>query len=78
MFAGGRRTPQSVNQSAASLLQVAEGHTLAHAMGQSSNLGDMYRAMVNAGEQAGQLGPVLDQLADYTESRQQSQNFRWL
>ena len=32
--------------------------------------GDMYRAMVNAGEQAGQLGPVLDQLADYTESRQ--------
>ena len=30
----------------------------------------MYRAMVNAGEQAGQLGPVLEQLADYTENRQ--------
>ena len=51
--------------------KVAEGHTLAHAMGQfPQTFGDMYRAMVNAGEQAGQLGPVLEQLADYTESRQ--------
>jgi general secretion pathway protein F len=51
--------------------KVAEGHTLAHAMNQfPQTFGDMYRAMVNAGEQAGQLGPVLDQLADYTESRQ--------
>ena len=51
--------------------KVAEGHTLAHAMAQFPHVfGDMYRAMVNAGEQAGQLGPVLDQLADYTESRQ--------
>jgi general secretion pathway protein F len=30
----------------------------------------MYRAMVNAGEEAGQLAPVLDQLAHYTETRQ--------
>ena len=51
--------------------KVAEGHTLAHAMNQfPQTFGDMYRAMVNAGEQAGQLGPVLDQLADYTENRQ--------
>ena len=51
--------------------KVAEGHTLAHAMAQfPQTFGDMYRAMVNAGEQAGQLGPVLEQLADYTENRQ--------
>ena len=31
---------------------------------------EMYRAMVNAGEHAGYLGPVLQQLADYTEQRQ--------
>jgi general secretion pathway protein F len=30
----------------------------------------MYRAMVSAGEHAGFLGPVLEQLADYTEQRQ--------
>ena len=30
----------------------------------------MYRAMVNAGEEAGQLAPVLEQLAHYTETRQ--------
>jgi len=51
--------------------KVAEGHTLAHAMAQfPQTFGDMYRAMVNAGEQAGQLGPVLEQLADHTENRQ--------
>jgi len=31
---------------------------------------EMYRAMVNAGEHAGYLGPVLEQLAEYTEQRQ--------
>lgn len=51
--------------------KVAEGHTLAHAMGQfPAAFGDMYRAMVTAGEQAGQLAPVLERLADYTENRQ--------
>jgi general secretion pathway protein F len=51
--------------------KVAEGHTLAHAMSQfPAAFGDMYRAMVTAGEQAGQLAPVLERLADYTESRQ--------
>jgi len=51
--------------------KVAEGHTLAHGMAQfPAAFGDMYRAMVTAGEQAGQLAPVLERLADYTESRQ--------
>ncbi len=51
--------------------RVAEGHTLAYAMGEFPLVfSEMYRAMVNAGEHAGFLGPVLQQLADYTEQRQ--------
>ncbi|MEP1595513.1 MAG: type II secretion system F family protein, partial [Halieaceae bacterium] len=51
--------------------RVAEGHTLAYAMGEFPTVFDeMYRAMVSAGEHAGFLGPVLEQLADYTEHRQ--------
>jgi len=51
--------------------RVAEGHTLAHAMGEFPRVfNEMYRAMVNAGEHAGFLGPVLQQLAEYTEQRQ--------
>lgn len=51
--------------------RVAEGHTLAYAMGEFPRVfNEMYRAMVNAGEHAGFLGPVLAQLADYTEQRQ--------
>lgn len=51
--------------------RVAEGHTLAYAMGEfPAVFNDMYRAMVNAGEHAGYLGPVLEQLADYNEQRQ--------
>ena len=51
--------------------KVAEGHTLANGMSQYPQaFGEMYRAMVHAGEQAGQLAPVLEQLADYTENRQ--------
>jgi general secretion pathway protein F len=51
--------------------KVAEGHTLAHALNQfPSAFAEMYRAMVAAGEEAGQLGPVLEQLAHYTETRQ--------
>ena len=51
--------------------RVAEGHTLAYAMVEfPSVFNEMYRAMVNAGEHAGYLGPVLQQLADYTEQRQ--------
>jgi general secretion pathway protein F len=51
--------------------RVSEGHTLAYAMGEFPLVfNEMYRAMVNAGEHAGFLGPVLEQLADYTEQRQ--------
>ncbi len=51
--------------------RVSEGYTLANGMGQFPQaFGEMYRAMVHAGEQAGQLGPVLEQLADYTENSQ--------
>lgn len=51
--------------------RVAEGHTLAYAMGEFPLVfNEMYRAMVNAGEHAGFLGPVLERLADYNEQRQ--------
>ena len=51
--------------------RVAEGHTLAYAMAEFPNVfNEMYCAMVKAGEHAGFLGPVLEQLADYTEKRQ--------
>jgi general secretion pathway protein F len=51
--------------------RVAEGHTLAYAMAEFPLVfNEMYRAMVNAGEHAGFLGLVLQQLADYTEQRQ--------
>jgi general secretion pathway protein F len=54
--------------------RVAEGHTLAYAMGEFPLVfNEMYRAMVNAGEHAGFLGPVLEQLADYSEQRQYTQ-----
>ncbi|MCR9105909.1 MAG: type II secretion system inner membrane protein GspF [Gammaproteobacteria bacterium] len=51
--------------------RVAEGHTLAYAMAEFPQVfSEMYCAMVKAGEHAGYLGPVLTQLADYTEQRQ--------
>jgi len=51
--------------------RVAEGHTLAFALGEFPQVfNEMYCAMVRAGEHAGYLGPVLEQLADYTEQRQ--------
>ncbi len=54
--------------------RVAEGHTLAYAMGEFPQVfNEMYRAMVNAGEHAGFLGPVLNRLADYSEQRQYTQ-----
>ncbi|TCO76164.1 type II secretion system inner membrane protein GspF [Chromatocurvus halotolerans] len=50
--------------------RVSEGHTLAYALGEFPQVfNDMYRAMVSAGEHAGFLGPVLEQLADYSEQR---------
>lgn len=51
--------------------RVSEGHTLAYALAEFPQVfNDMYRAMVAAGEHAGFLGPVLEQLADYAEQRQ--------
>lgn len=54
--------------------RVTEGHTLAYGLGEFPQaFDDMYRAMVKAGEHSGFLGPVLERLADYTESRQFTQ-----
>ncbi len=51
--------------------RVLEGLSFAQALGEHPRSFDsMYRAMVNAGEQAGFLGPVLDRLAEYTETSQ--------
>lgn len=54
--------------------RVAEGHNLAFAMAEFPNVfNEMYCAMVRAGEHAGFLGQVLEQLADYNEKRQYTQ-----
>lgn len=51
--------------------EVLAGQPLARAMGQYPNVfPDLYRTLVDAGEQSGQLSPVLLKLADYTEERQ--------
>ncbi len=49
--------------------RVVEGMSLAQSLGENKqSFDDMYRALVRAGETAGYLGPVLEQLAEYTES----------
>ena len=54
--------------------RVTEGHSLAYALSDYPGVfNDMYRAMVKAGEHSGFLGVVLERLADYTESRQYTQ-----
>ncbi|MGH1486796.1 MAG: type II secretion system inner membrane protein GspF [Cellvibrionaceae bacterium] len=69
---------QSRKQSIQSLVlqirsRVLEGLSFAQALAEHPRSFDsMYRAMVNAGEQAGFLGPVLERLADYTENSQHS------
>lgn len=53
--------------------KVLEGHSLAHSLAAfPSAFPELYRATVSAGEHAGHLGLVLEQLADYTEQRQQA------
>ena len=54
--------------------RVVEGYTLADGLKTyPSVFPDMYRATVAAGEQSGHLDAVLDRMADYTESRQETQ-----
>ena len=51
--------------------RVLEGHSLAYALGDFPQIfNEMYCSMVKAGEAAGFLGTVLEQLADYTEESQ--------
>ncbi len=53
--------------------RVMEGHSLAASLREyPSAFPELYRATVAAGEHAGHLGLVLDQLAVYTDQRQQS------
>ena len=51
--------------------RVLEGQSLARGMGAFPNaFPEIYRSMIDAGEQSGRLDDVLEQLAEYTESRQ--------
>ncbi|CAN4274331.1 PulF Type II secretory pathway, component PulF [Methylophilaceae bacterium] len=51
---------------------VMAGNSLSHAMGNYPDVfSEVYCAIVNAGEQSGELPNILDRLASYTESRQQ-------
>jgi general secretion pathway protein F len=51
--------------------RVLEGQSLARALSAfPGTFPDIYRAMVDAGEQSGKLSEVLERLADYTENRQ--------
>ena len=54
--------------------RITEGHTLAYGLSEyPRTFSSMYRAMVNAGERAGLLGAVMERLAEYTETRQKTQ-----
>ena len=54
--------------------RVVEGYSLAEGLGAyPSVFPHMYRATIAAGEQSGHLDAVLDRMADYTETRQETQ-----
>lgn len=54
--------------------KVTEGHSLESGLADfPSSFPELYRATVAAGEKSGNLDPVLERLADYTESRQEMQ-----
>ena len=54
--------------------KVTEGHSLENGLAEfPATFPDLYRATVSAGEKSGNLDPVLERLADYTESRQEMQ-----
>ncbi|MHB8623482.1 MAG: type II secretion system inner membrane protein GspF [Sulfuricaulis sp.] len=54
--------------------RVLEGQSLARGLAQfPESFPDIFRSMVDAGEQSGRLDDVLERLADYTESRQNLQ-----
>ena len=66
-------TPRIKSMLLAVRARVMEGHSLAASLKEyPSAFLDLYRATVAAGEHAGHLALVLEQLADYTEQRQQS------
>ena len=66
-------TPRIQSMLLAVRARVLEGHDLAGSLKEfPAAFPELYRATVAAGEHAGHLGPVLEQLADYTEQRQQS------
>lgn len=50
--------------------RVLEGQSLARGLAAFREFPDIYRHMVDAGEQSGRLDIVLERLADYTEQRQ--------
>jgi len=51
--------------------KVLEGHSLAQALSNyPGSFPDIYRSLVDAGEQSGNLDTILERLADYTENRQ--------
>ena len=54
--------------------RLVEGHSLASSLGVApKSFNTLYRALVKAGESSGLLGEVLEQLADYLESRLDTQ-----